>query len=63
MLTPQRIAEIAEEHRSIDIGMSNYKRVLDNAWVMMRDLAQQVADLKEKVEKLSGEDGKTKAEE
>jgi len=51
-MDPEEIAEYADKYRHTDIGLANYKQVLNDAFVMMRELAHAVIDLKERVDKL-----------
>jgi len=44
-LTAKEIAEMAEEHRHITPSLSNYSQIMNDAWVMLRELAKCVDEL------------------
>jgi hypothetical protein len=47
-MTPEQIIAKAEELRKEDIGMSNYKQIVNDTIVLIRHLAELVAALEKK---------------
>ena len=54
-MLPDEIAKQAERLRKTSVGMSNYATVLNDAFVIIRELAECVEDLTDRVESVEAD--------